>query len=233
MIWHRIQDAVGVTCFPRDNSTLESLPVRLPPAHTELLKSTDGLIAADVRVFGTNDAVRNQLWWNSPDCWRFAWRKNGDGYWFFAEAAGGAQYAYELDANGQAGERVVYFSPITMTPAWYFPNFETFIENAVIRNATGPLKSEFEKAIKKFGTVPPSKHISWIPHPCMGGDMETGDVMLLEARTAMIMNADLWWAVNELKAEETASQMETYQDEKGRMRFRLLVDRSFSPSGAD
>lgn len=227
MKWHELQNVTGITCFRQSGrDPVECLPVRLPRAHVDLLNFTDGLIANNIRLFGIGSSVRDQVWWNSQDCWRFAWRRNVNGYWFFAEEAGGGQYAYELDANGQVGDRIVHFGPITMTPAWYFPDFETFIKNAIIRNETKD--AIYVKAVKQFGTIPANKQISMVPHPCLGGDMETGDVMLIEARTAMIMNADLWWAVSELKDGATASGMGTYHDEMGRTRFRLVVDAAAS-----
>ena len=224
MIWDKITKTTGVVCFePPATASVEALPVRLPPAHMDLLRLTDGLHSGlgYLRIFGVGTQVRDQIWWNDAECWRFAWPSHCDGFWFFAEQADGAQYAYEIHGDGNVGDRVVYFDPITMTPRWTLPSFDVFVENTVIKLAAQPLKPYFALAVKRFGFVPPSKHIVPVPHVTLGGEFAGDNLMLVEARVAMIMNADLWAEINRVGNTDGDSRIETYLDAKGRNRFRI------------
>jgi len=183
---------------------------------------TDGLTSGYgyVRVFGVGEQVRDQIRWNDFECWRFACPSKAEGLWFFAENAHGGQYAYEYDENGSLRERVVYVDQ-NMTPAWTLPNFEVFVQNAVVKHATKPTDPLFEPTLRRLGTIPPNKHVVPVPHPCLGGDLASENVMLIDARTAMIMNADLWAEINRVGDVDQHSRAETYVDEKGRTRFRI------------
>ncbi len=221
---YSIRNAPGITCFDGATETaLRRLPVRLPAAHERLLRMTDGITSGFgyIRVFGVSDQVRDQVAWNEVECWRFAWPDHCVGYWFFAETAHGAQFAYEVHSNGVLSERVLYINQCT-PPSWTLPNFETFFQNVVMEDADKAADPAFEPTLKRLGQIPPDKLVVPFPHPCLGGTWAGEEVMLLDAREAMIMNADLWYEterVGELTAE---SRVESYSDARGRTRVRIV-----------
>lgn len=226
MNFRKLEHLNGIVCAkPASEAALRQLPVTLPPKHLEFLRFADGLTAAHgyLRVFGVGDSVRSQIRWNGSECWRFAWPDRCAGFWFFAETAHGSQFAYEFDENGALRDRVVSIGQF-MVPAWTLADFQEFIENAVLRHPDTPSDPLFEPTLRRLGSIPPNKHVVPVPHPCLGGDWASEDVMLIDARTAMIMNADLWAEINRFGDVEQHSRMETYIDQKGRTRFRIGRD---------
>lgn len=221
--WNVLRGVPGIRLFPAvSEADIARLPLRLPQSHLDLLRFTDGLSAAagDIRVFGLGPSVRDQVRWNAPDEWRFAHVSSAQGFWFFADKPSGPQFAYEIDVHGNLiSERVVYVSS-DMKPCWTVPDFRTFMERGVVAMGDSPVDSEKAIIYARTGRIPPDKMIMPVPPECFEGPpYEEREMMVMDARAAMIIEGDM---CAELKKVRYPKRMETFTDERGLTRIRLV-----------
>jgi hypothetical protein len=109
-------------------ATLEREHARLPEAHWDLLKVSDGVTAYGgyFRILGAEELMD----WNAVDAWKFAWPPGLESYFCFAETAWGDQYAYRRADMDGPGELPVYFlESIMLAPEKLTETFVAFLEN--------------------------------------------------------------------------------------------------------
>src|SRR5688572_985513 len=166
----------------------------MPIPHEEILRKSNGLavFSGYFRLFGikTRTCV-DALWWNDPNCWKFAWSDRCQNYWCFGETAWGDQYAYRID-NLSRGEYSVYFlDALSMTAEKIASNFEEFFEKEFIRNANQPYDGMIIKAQESLGPLDSESLLVYTPSLLLGGNEDLQNVQTMNARAAMICNGDI------------------------------------------
>lgn len=197
----------------------------LPQAHKEVLSLTNGIDTCDgycclfgfYRVEGI-DAVR----WNEDACWKFAWEGRASDFFCFGQLADGSQYAYLRDDLKKGKSPTVYevypygFGADALCP------FEQFFVDYFVPWASYLFDSKLREARQKFGPLRSTQQLILSPPLLFGRVMEVERLQILDAVTAMIFRADAGTQLNAGPPDEDVKGVETYVDEKGRNRLRLL-----------
>src|SRR5215831_15258511 len=196
--------------------------------HRALLEQSNGIeaFAGYIRLFGvqTTQSI-DAVGWNQPDCWKFAWGDRCSGYWCFAETAWGDQYAYSLDQLRAGGNVPVYLlDALSMKPDVVAPSFVAFWQNEFVRSAKQPYDSKLREARQHLGPLEATSNLVYVPSLLVGGTEDISNVQRMGARVAMICNGDIATQVDAGPATGVVKAIEPYEDDRGRMRLRLLWD---------
>jgi hypothetical protein len=219
-------DACEGIPFDALTRVLSEAGIRLPLEHFELLCGSNGLTAYHgyYRMFGMGRSRATDAFaWNHPECWRFAWDARCSPFWCFGETAWGDQYAYKVDDLRGRGSQPVYFlEGLAMTPEVIAASFSDFLHGELIRNAIEPYSEMTRLAKEKFGPIQASFHLVYSPSILLGGEDSIDNVQLMDAVTAMVFRGDIATQIDNAPPGKRVSSVEPYQDEKSRMRLRLI-----------
>jgi len=205
---------------------LTEIELSLPPEHAKLLCGSNGLTVYHgyYRMFSigpsrTIDAVR----WNYPECWRFAWDDRCSLFWCFGETGWGDQYAYKLADLREGRSPSVYFlEGLAMTPEVIANSFTDFLHGELIRNAIAPYSEMTRLAKERFGPLQANLHLVYSPSILLGGEDSVENMQLMDAVTAMVFQGDIATQIDNAPTGKRVSSVEHYQDDKHRMRLRLI-----------
>jgi SMI1/KNR4 family protein SUKH-1 len=156
------------------------------PAHVQLLKRHDGLVAFDgaLRVFGvTGQVVPDIASWNTPDGWRAAYRELAERLLFFAEDVFGNQFAF---AEG----RIVRFLAETGEQEFMADSFEEWVR-AIIADPDEELSLWLLRSWRTPGnTVQPGEHLCPKVPFVVGGAYEPENLYVLNRAASMDFKGD-------------------------------------------
>ena len=208
--------------------------VKLPGEHEEILRITNGLemFGGYLRLFGCqgNESI-DAIKWNYHDYWRFAWGQRCKGFLFFAETAFGDQWAYSVDEL-KAGRQQVYFLGSNMMKSGVVAG--SFVEFLKERCLTVYTKDfALREARKLHGNLPCDVHLVHNPSLLLGGKEEVKNLQKMPARMAMIFNGDIALQVATIPESATIRGIETYKDDKGRMRLKVLRESGPESGGGE
>lgn len=198
----------------------------LPPEHQNLLCSSNGVeaYAGYFRIFGLGPgSLRDSLLWNEHEYWKFAWRDRCSAYWCFGETAWGDQYAYRIDSLTRGATPAVYFlDALSMTAEKISSSFAEFLEKEYLRLARDPYDHMVLLARAKLGPLSMGSLLVFVPSLLLGGTENVDNIQTLDARVAMVCNGDIACQLEDAPVDAALRRLEPYEDEKGRMRLRLV-----------
>lgn len=225
-----LRDMPGVAIFGGlDNgftvAIRDQLGFDLPTSHLDTLLTSNGveIYSGYVRLFGLfTQETTDGMVWNENPYWKFSWKGRCDEYWCFAETAWGDQYAYLTEdmISGRNSE-VYLLDAISMTVERTLPSFEAFFGDEIVRQAEEPYDVTLRQARRKFGPLPHKMHLIHMPSLHLGGADDVAFTEVQNARSAMICNGDIATQIDEPQGT-AVSGVETYLDELGRTRLRLV-----------
>lgn len=198
--------------------------VRLPDFHREVLKVANGFsfCSGAFRWLGTiGTSGVNLVEWNDPSHWKFAWGGEVRGYLCFFETAFGEQYAYNIQELRNGSSKVYELDAITMKPELLEDNIEGFWESEIVRNVCDPYDSLLKQAIDLYQTIPIDKHVIYSPSILLTNDERIENTQLLNARSAMIINGDMYRELANENLERQVKEVVLYNDESGNARARI------------
>ncbi len=197
----------------------------IPPAHGAVLARSNGLEVywGYFRLFGVGatrgvDASK----WNSPEYWKFAWGGRCEDYWCFGETIWGDQYAYSLTDLKCGNLQVHFLDALSMSTEVIADSFEQFFHDEFLRCAEHPYDEMIRLARQKLGPMDADSHLVYSPSPLLGGAEDIDNVQKMDARLAMICNGDVALQIDGAPDQFELDRLETFEDEEGRMRFRLI-----------
>ena len=203
--------------------------IHLPPEYKQLLEWSNGLQVYDgyERLFGINCAEPIDCTiWNDFEYWKFAWGDRCSDYWCFAESEWGAQYAYNRKDLAEDTTACVYrLSAFRMEPKVVASSFIQFVQARWLQPYEH-LDGFDRTAHEFFRRLDPKMHLVYLPPPELlpwpNGMYELQNVTVMPARSAMICNGDVDLQFVGAREGAVATGFESYEDEKGRTRLRIV-----------
>jgi hypothetical protein len=194
--------------------------VRLPAAHRDVLAATNGIEAAGdfVRLFGARPvAVVDLGEWNSLELWKFAWTDEVHECFFFAQTALGDQFGYRLGEVQQAGADppVITTSLDDPRPRLLDRTFGDWLRRfAELARRPSPVAA--------LGKVGAHELVVRTPSLLISGDPTEGELKPMESVIAMVLSGDVWTQVAAAEPGQVLERVESYLDQNGRARLRLV-----------
>lgn len=208
-----------------DNAQLVDLISQLPNDYMEVAsREMQANVCAHgyIRLYG-NDTGLNILSWNEADVWRFAWEKFGiENLLFFGGDAFGEQYAFVVDGEKLTG-KVKMFSHLDFQELVEFSSFEKFYENYYLKSSQVIQDDYLRLAYQKFGKLPSEIQLIQTPSELLTGQFDKNLLSKISSVDAMVANGDIASQILFLDEELFVKGVESYIDNRGRTRVRLLT----------
>ncbi len=219
---------------PESTRSTEDLGVWLPTSHVELLLMSGGVTAFGgyFRLFGSAPGSPIGLKrWNDLEAWKFAWPPRVRRFYCFGCTALGDQYAYAQDDLVEGRDRVYFLEGLALQPEVIAESFLEFFDREFLRNARQPYDDAIRQARRRHGELRSSEMLVYSPSPLLGADERVENLMKLDAYASMILNGDLASQVAEESVDRKIVRVETYVDERGRTRLRVVWSDNERSSG--
>jgi hypothetical protein len=207
------------------DSFLKSCDVPLPNDHLEALRESNGaaVYGGYARLFGISSTkCIDILEWNHFEYWRFAWESRCCEYFCFAGTVWGDQYAYHIGRLQKGDARVYLLDGLSMTPEIVASSFAQFLESEFLRISIAPYDVMMVRARDKLGDIDLENHLIYSPSLIIGGDEDINNIVILQARIAMIFNGDIASQLDAAPASSVIRAVVPYDDDVRRPRLRLV-----------
>lgn len=199
---------------------------RLPTLHRTLLLTSNGIdtFFGFFRLYGISGTANVAMEaWNDTQCWKFAWGHLCDSFWCFGGSAWGEQYAYEVTELAKMEDPPVYLlDGLSMNATILESSFGHFVLGEQLRNAQQPYDAMTVTAFKTIGPLEPNRNVVYSPSLLIGGTENIEHVVQMDSACAMICNGDMAMQMNAAQSDWILEGCETYSDDRGRLRVRLL-----------
>jgi hypothetical protein len=199
--------------------------VSIPDSLHALLTKANGLLAYGgyFRVLGIGGASSVDLVsWNDPGTWKFAWPEHVNDYFCFAETGFGDQYAFRYDELSRSRQPVHFLESLTLQPEQCADDFDAFLRDELLRNATQPYDEMIVSARRSLGDLSVDEHVIYSPSPLITGSETVENLMKLPAVASMIINGDLASQLRNGPAVGQIQRVDVVFDDKGRGRIKVL-----------
>jgi hypothetical protein len=164
--------------------------------------------------------------WNDPSCWRFAWPELRASYFIIAFTAWGDQYAIDLDDSRRG---VLFLDASEMVEEPIARGVQEFLSGEFQRIDSAPYDSRTVRAFGRIGPLAWDEGLGFVPPLLLADEEASCEVVKMNMRSLMIINGDVCSQTRELPAGALVERIETYQDELGRERLRLVVAQDQDP----
>lgn len=197
----------------------------LPDDHRALLARCNGLTVADgyVRLFGVGPRGLGDMGrWNEPATWKFAWPNPLEEYLCIGEDGWGNQFAYRRDQLDHPDPPLLQLGDLTMAPGPLGATFGAYLRKGLLPNARSR-EDPVESVVRaRLGPLPIDQHIVHSPSILLGAEEDPDTVVAMPATTAMILNGDVYRHLSFAPPGAVVERTETWVDDAGRPRLRLV-----------
>jgi hypothetical protein len=109
-----------------------------------------------------------------------------------------------------------------MTPEIVASSFAQFLESEFLRISIAPYDVMMVRARDKLGDIDLENHLIYSPSLIIGGDEDINNIVILQARIAMIFNGDIASQLDAAPASSVIRAVVPYDDDVRRPRLRLV-----------